>query len=679
MSDKSKTKRGICVMQQAVKFIGQLKPFILMTVLTVFLAGCTKDENTDPSNNEMLSVAGINQVIPANLADSVEVNPVVSVTFKAGTKASVLSASTLTLKKGQTIVPGKTTISGTTAFFTPESDLKPETEYTAILKTGITSDSEGAEEDQDSESHEYTWKFKTGTHHHNSTMTVVSTDPADKTTAVPVSAQLSVTFNAELIPAMKNSNLIVVKNGQTVVEGSLSYSGANAIFKPSANLIPNTFYTVKVKLGTGSPDNIANSYNWSFTTGGDATDTKAPTVTGVTPANNGTGVVTGSTYIVTFSEPMNPSTINAATITLKQGTVAIAGTVTYSGTTATFTPAAALSANLVYTGTVTTGVKDVAGNSLAANYTSVFTTASVTTDVTAPTVISVTPANSATSVGTGTSLTVTFSEAMNATTLTSSTFTLKQGSTSVSGTVTASGTGATFAPSGALAAGTVFTATITTGAKDAAGNALAASYSWSFTTAVQADLTAPTVVSVTPVSNATSVAVNGKPSATFSEAMNSSTITSSTFTLKQGTTSVAGTVSYSGTTATFTPSAALTGNTVYTATVTTGAKDAAGNAIASNYTWTFTTVATVSLVSFATDVVPVLTLCNNCHTHPWTPSSNASTFYTNLVNQGFVNTASPTSSTMYTKLSGGHPGGTSISTTDKNKILNWFTEGAKNN
>jgi len=149
--------------------------------------------------------------------------------------------------------------------------------------------------------------------------------------------------------------------------------------------------------------------------------------------------------------------------------------------------------------------------------------------------------------------------------------------------------------------------------------------------------------------------------------------------LKQGSTSVAGTVTYSGTTATFTPSAALAGGTVYTGTITTGAKDAAGNALASNYSWSFTTaVIAPAGKSFSADVMPILNICNTCHKHPWTTSTNASTYYTNLVNGGYVNQTSPTTSKIYTKLSGGHPG-SMVTTAQVTTILTWFTEGAKNN
>jgi hypothetical protein len=101
--------------------------------------------------------------------------------------------------------------------------------------------------------------------------------------------------------------------------------------------------------------------------------------------------------------------------------------------------------------------------------------------------------------------------------------------------------------------------------------------------------------------------------------------------------------------------------------------------LATAKTWSFTTAAAAPAgMSFANDVMPVLGLCNQCHTHPWTVSSVPATFYTNLVNQGYVNPTSYTSSKIYVKLSSGHPG-SSISTTDKNKILTWMSEGSKNN
>jgi hypothetical protein len=54
---------------------------------------------------------------------------------------------------------------------------------------------------------------------------------------------------------------------------------------------------------------------------------------------------------------------------------------------------------------------------------------------------------------------------------------------------------------------------------------------------------------------------------------------------------VTGTVSYdaNSTTATFTPTSDLNYDTTYTATITTGAEDLAGNGLQANYSWSFTT------------------------------------------------------------------------------------------
>jgi hypothetical protein len=106
------------------------------------------------------------------------------------------------------------------------------------------------------------------------------------------------------------------------------------------------------------------------------------------------------------------------------------------------------------------------------------------------------------------------------------------------------------------------------------------------------DTVAPTVSSTNPANGATGVAVI---TATFNEAMNASTITTTTFTVTgPGATPVAGTVTYNASTyiASFTPTSALVAATTYTATITTGAKDASGNALASNHAWNFTTAAT---------------------------------------------------------------------------------------
>jgi hypothetical protein len=99
-----------------------------------------------------------------------------------------------------------------------------------------------------------------------------------------------------------------------------------------------------------------------------------------------------------------------------------------------------------YTATITTGAKDTNGNALASNFNWTFSTA----DVVPPTVLTVSPANNATNVPTNTAVTITFSEAMDATTISATNITLKNTGTSapVAGSVTynAAAHSATFTP-----------------------------------------------------------------------------------------------------------------------------------------------------------------------------------------------------------------------------------------
>ena len=114
------------------------------------------------------------------------------------------------------------------------------------------------------------------------------------------------------------------------------------------------------------------------------------------------------------------------------------------------------------------------------------------------------------------------------------------------------------------------------------------------------DTTAPAVSSTSSANGATGVAVNAALWVIFSEPMDASTVTMTTFTVKAGSTAVPGTVNCSGTTATFTPTDNLAYSTSYTVTVTTGAKDLAGNALASDYVWSFTTGTALSSPGIAT-------------------------------------------------------------------------------
>lgn len=324
---------------------------------------------------------------------------------------------------------------------------------------------------------------------------------------------------------------------------------------------------------------------------GETTD-NCPVVVSTDPINASTGIALNKKVVVNFSEAMNGSSITSSTFYLQQGTTNILGTISSTGSTAVFTASSNFNLNTTYTATVTNSVKDVTGNAIVNNYVWTFTTGT-SSDVTAPIVTSTDPANAATAVPLNKKVVAFFNKSMNPQTINSTTYLLKQGTTAIAGSVSYSGNSAIFTPTANLSSNTSYTATITTGTQDVSGNALAANFISSFTTGTTTDVVAPTVISTDPINNATAVSLSKNVIANFSKTMNPTTINSLSYTLKQGTTNVVGDVTYSGTTATFNPINNFQTNSIYTATISTSAKDISGNTLANNYTWSFTTGTTI--------------------------------------------------------------------------------------
>ncbi len=320
--------------------------------------------------------------------------------------------------------------------------------------------------------------------------------------------------------------------------------------------------------------------------------TPSPSVTSTTPADVATNVPLNTKPTAVFNMAMGP--LNATTFTLYYGSALVPGSVATSadGMTATFSPSVDMAPSGIYTASINTGAMSMSGKAMMTNHMWSFTT---TATVAAPLVSSTNPAAGATGVALNTKVAATFSKAMNPLSISTSTFTMKQGNTSIAGTVSyGPGTAATFTPTNPLTGNAVYTATLSTGAMDMMGSGLATPCVWSFTTGTAVDTTAPTVGSTTPTANATGVTVNTTVAATFSKPMDPTTLTPTTFTVKQGITPVSGTVVYGpGTTVTFTPAGPLVGATLYTANLGTAVKDLQGNALATAFAWSFTTGAMV--------------------------------------------------------------------------------------
>jgi alpha-tubulin suppressor-like RCC1 family protein len=120
---------------------------------------------------------------------------------------------------------------------------------------------------------------------------------------------------------------------------------------------------------------------------------------------------------------------------------------------------------------------------------------------------------------------------------------------------------------------------------DACGNS--ATQSW--TVHVLPDTTPPSAFGVYPANGDTNVPVSSTINVSFSEPIDPLTVTTASFLVSGPSGAITGSVQANWGSAVFTPSAGLPYSSAITATITSAVKDLAGNGLASNYTWTFTT------------------------------------------------------------------------------------------
>src|SRR5207245_1510827 len=531
-----------------------------------------------------------------------QLNTTVTATFSRSMNDASITTSTFRLRAaGSTAdVPATVTVNaaGTLATLTPSSPLATGTVYTATVAAAVT-DTSGTALGADS-----LWSFTTD---------VAPTVTAQAQAARATGRQLNTTVTATFSKAM-NAASITTSTFRLRAAGStadvpatvtVNAAGTLATLTPSSPLAAGTVYAATVAAAVTDTSGTALGADslWSFTTD------VAPTVTAQAPAPGATGVPLDTTVTATFSKAMNAASITTSTFRLRAAgstaDVPATVTVTVAGSLATLTPSSPPFPTPRSSDLVAAAVTDTSGTALGAD-----SLWSFTTDV-APTVTAQAPAPGATGVSLNTTVTATFSKAMNAASITTSTFRLRAaGSTAdvpATVTVNAAGTLATLTPSSPLAARTAYTATVAAAVTDTSGTALGADSLWSFTTDVAPTVTAlgaaslwsfttdvaPTLTAQAPSPDATDVPLHTIPTRRSSDLMNAASITTSTFRLRAaGSTAdvpATVTVNAAGTLATLTPSSPLAAGTVYTATVAAAVTDTSGTALGADSLWSFTT------------------------------------------------------------------------------------------
>ena len=199
---------------------------------------------------------------------------------------------------------------------------------------------------------------------------VYATWPTNGVSGASAILPVTATFSVAMNPATINASTFTLAGPGGPVAASVSYSGVTATLTPNARLAAQTQYTATISTGARDASGIALASNHSFvftTRSSDPPhDTVPPQVVATWPIHTGRQVSVVPPLSATFSEPMDPATINASTFVLTGPGGTVPATVTYSGITATLTPAARLVTETEYTATITAGARDLTGTPVAA-------------------------------------------------------------------------------------------------------------------------------------------------------------------------------------------------------------------------------------------------------------------------------------------------------------------------
>jgi large repetitive protein len=412
-------------------------------------------------------------------------------------------------------------------------------------------------------------------------LVVTKTVPAGGAAEVAPAANVKAYFNHDMkASTITSSTFKIRKQGTTTwlgatrsVNNTISPTSTNAssqsvaTLNPNSDLAANSTYQVMVVGGSsGVKDLNGNALgankSWTFKT----VDTIAPAAPAITsPQENG---FVGTSFTLSGTAEPN-ATVEVFEGTTSQGKTQANGSGIWSKALSGLSEGAH-----AYTAKAT----DAVGNTSSAS-----NARTVKVDTQAPSAPAITnPAdNSYDNDGSFT---------LSGTAEANSTVTIFEGTTPKGTTQTGAGGNWSKALSGVADGSHTYTAKAT----DAAGNSSALSNARTLTV----DTTPPTVNNISPANGATAN-VTTNVTATFSEAMDTSTVSDQSFTLSKAGSPVSAQVTYDQNSrmATLDPAGDLQAGATYDAKITTSVKDSAGNALIQEKTWSFTVEAPPATVS----------------------------------------------------------------------------------
>lgn len=285
------------------------------------------------------------------------------------------------------------TIEGNKVILNPGAPLKPFTSYYIDVSEGFVEDLSGGKFHGWPNTDRTTYNFRTGVGD-NRRPVIVASNPADNATNVALNANVTVTFDENVILENPGQVRLLRSSNNSAVSTNVSVSGSTLTIDPNNNLLPGTGYYVDISItalrdesgnffeGTNSPTQV------NFTT----IDDTSPALTSnpFNPADNATNVAVNTNVRITFNE--NIAIANAGQVQLRRSSNngEVSASKTVSGRILTINPNSDLANSTDYYVFIGgTAIRDASGNTFAgisgnSNYN--FTTTKANQTITFPSI-----------------------------------------------------------------------------------------------------------------------------------------------------------------------------------------------------------------------------------------------------------------------------------------------------
>ncbi|MEZ7893140.1 MAG: Ig-like domain-containing protein [Candidatus Wallbacteria bacterium] len=489
------------------------------------------------------------------------------------------------------------------ATFTPAAALSKNSTFSVFVPAYLVKDAEGYQLDKN-----LSVSFKTEGDTENTAKIyesrkspkVVRTSPDVNAADVALDSYIMADFTMPLSQQKIADSTIVVNDGIKDISGKTVYveKDNQLMFIPDKNLETGKVYRVNITardIESIDGFKLPQNYSWSFSTR-KPRDEAPPEVVSVSPINGSYDVSEQARIAASFSEEIEPTTLNKYTVTLSENNQDVNGKIIYDRRTlkAAFVPYEKLKLGQKYTMIISTAVKDMAGNPMKEPVQwSFFTKKPIVVEK--PKIVKTFPASDEKNIKIDTKIFIYFNKSMNESTCNVFNVKLSAGDKviPVSTNFIKNGNFVTIIPLENLEYSTVYKISVSGRISDNDQQQLGSDYQASFTTMEKPDTTPPEIVKIIPEDNALSVALNSIISVSFTEPIAKGSISASCISVKnEKGIRINGSLNFdeSDNVLTFIPEAKFEYMTKYVVALTDSIKDRAGNRLRAGKTWSFTTL-----------------------------------------------------------------------------------------